>query len=189
MKVVGYDTETTGLAPGDHRIIEVALLTYDLRTEKLIDRYVQRINPQRAIDAAAQKVHKISISDLAGCPVWKDVAPEVHKRLSDADLIVAHNGDGFDAPFTNYELKRIGLTEIKTPWFDTMLEGRCATPEGSVPNLGKLCAAFDVPYSTGAAHAADYDVEVMMACFFKGVRWQSFTLPFDTTEIDLAAAA
>lgn len=188
MKVVGYDTETTGIAYGDHRIIEVALLTYDLASKKLLDSYVQRINPLRSIDAGAQKVHGISGSMLAGEPVWKDVAPEVHRRLADADLIVAHNGDGFDMPFTNYELARVGLPKIETPTFDTMLEGRFATPNGAVPNLGALCMSLGVDYGTGAgkAHAADYDVIVMMECFFRAYAWGAFRL---SEEMTLAVAA
>lgn len=174
MKIAGYDTETTGLAPGDHRFIEVAILTYDLKTEALIDRYVQRINPQRSIDAGAQKVHGISLQALSGCPYWQDVAPEVHKRLEDADLIVAHNGDGFDMPFTNYELRRVGLPEITTPTVDTMLQGRFATPNGAVPNLGLLCQACGVAYDPSKAHAADYDVEVMIRSFFNARRWGQF---------------
>ncbi|TXN08952.1 3'-5' exonuclease [Methylobacterium sp. WL103] len=179
MKVAGYDTETTGIAYGDHRIIEVAVLTYDLATERLLDRYVQRINPLRSIDAGAQRVHGISLAMLSGEPVWKDVAPQVHRRLAAADLIVAHNGIGFDMPFTNYELARVGLPKLETPVLDTMLEGRFATPNGAVPNLGALCTALGVDYGTGAgkAHAAHYDVEVMMQCFFRGVRWRAFNLP------------
>lgn len=190
MKIAGYDTETTGIAYGDHRIIEVAILTYDLATERLLDRYVQRIHPQRSIDAGAQRVHNIALADLVGEPVWKDVAPEVHRRLAGADLIVAHNGDGFDMPFTNYELARVGLPQITVPTFDTMLQGRFATPNGAVPNLGALCLACGVDYGTGLgkAHAADYDVEVMMQSFFNALRWGAIQLPEEINR-DIAIAA
>lgn len=181
MIIAGLDIETTGLlekdgTPGDHRIIEVCAQLWDLETATLRFNFVQRIDPQRAIAAAAQAVHKITTADLVGKPVWEEVAPKLHAVCRKADLIVAHNGDGFDKPFVNGEFKRIGLPAVE-PWFDTMLEGRWSTPTGAVPSLQALCFACDVDYDPDAAHAADYDVGVMMDCFFKGLRWGWYALP------------
>lgn len=170
------DTETTGLEWGDHRFIEV--FVHRLGTDgKSLEEKLFRIHPQRSIQPAAQAVHKISLADLAGCPAWEDVAPDIHSMLSRCDLLVAHNGEGFDLPFLNYEFERVGLPKLKVPMFDTMLEGRWATPIGKVPNLGELCWACEVDYDGSKAHAADYDVRVMMDCFFKGVEWGFFSPP------------
>lgn len=179
--ICGLDLETTGLLekdgkPGDHRIIEVCAQLWNADTKTRVFNFVQRIDPQRAIAAQAQAIHGISSADLIGKPTWEMVAPKLHAVISKASLIVAHNGAGFDEPFLNGEFERIGLPRVG-PWFDTMLEGRCATPTGAVPNLGALCFAFGVNYDTEKAHAADYDVEVMMACFFRGLDWGHFALP------------
>ena len=98
----------------------------------------------------------------------EEVAPKLIRVMQKADLIVAHNGHGFDMPFTAGEILRIGQPLPKTPCFDTMLEGRWATPMGKLPSLRELCFACGVEYDTEKAHAADYDVDVMMASFFVG---------------------
>ncbi|MCK1543353.1 3'-5' exonuclease [Bradyrhizobium sp. 179] len=182
MLIVGSDTETTGLlakdgTPGDARIIEVYAGLWDTDKRQQVDELFLRINPQRSIDVAAQRVHKIALADLTGCPIWKDVAEQVRDFHEQGDVVVGHNWDGFDKPFIDGELVRVGLPKLTKPTFDTMLEGRWATPMGTVPNLGALCFACDEPYDPALAHAADYDVHRMMACFFKALDWGFFTLP------------
>lgn len=177
--ILGADIETTGLlnpdgTPGDHRIIEFYGGLWDFHSRELVDSLLLRIQPMRAIAPAAQAVHHISASELEGCPIWEDVGEQVRTFLRRGDLIVGHNWDGFDKPFIDGELARIKLPAVGKATFDTMLQGRCATAMGTVPNLGALCWAFDVPYDTTLAHKADYDVGVMMQAFFKGVDWGWF---------------
>jgi DNA polymerase-3 subunit epsilon len=181
--IAGFDTETTGLdqAKG-HRIIEVAAILYNLDTGDRVGKFVQRINPQRPIDPGAQAVHGISFEDVSSCPVWDDVAPKLVKILNRCDAIVAHNGESFDMPFLNAELNRVGIAGVRTPLVDTMVQGRWATPMGKFPNLGELCFACGVNYDPEKAHAADYDVEVMMQSFFTGYRRGFFTVPLTKLE-------
>jgi DNA polymerase-3 subunit epsilon len=168
----GVDIETTGLLEPEHRIVEVYVGHYDLREGIKHDGKVWRIHPQRSITAAAQSVHHIAITDLEGCPVWTDVATEIRDWLEAADIHVAHNGEEFDLPFINAELERIKLPRLtKKPLIDTMLECRWATPTGAVPNLAALCWACGIEYDPAKAHAASYDVDVMMGSFFRGVEW------------------
>jgi DNA polymerase-3 subunit epsilon len=178
MLIAGSDIETTGLEPGDHRIIEAYVGLYDLSTRKLVDKYFTRIDPQRTIQPAAQAVHKIALSDLQGEPLWKDVAPTFHAILerADVDLVVGHNWRDFDGPFVDYEMVRVGLPKLTKPIFDTMQEGRFATPTGLVPNLGALCWACGIEYDASQAHAAEYDVDVMMQAFFRGLDWGFFKI-------------
>lgn len=185
--VTGWDTETTGIQPGDHRFVEVAALTYDLDTEKLVDSYVTKIDPQRSIPADVIRIHGIDAAAVVGAPLWSEVAPELHKRLSGSLFTVAHNGEGFDLPFVNYEFARVKLPAITTPLVDTMLHGRFTTPYGAVPNLRVFCEALGVPYDPALAHRAEYDVDVMMRAFFNARRWGAFKdLP---EEMTLALAA
>lgn len=185
MLITGLDLETTGIEQADgHRIIEVALLTYDAKTRKLVDSYIQRIDPERAISAGAQDVHGISYEELVGCPKWADVAPEVKKRLDAVDVMVAHNM-GFDGPFVGAELLRVGIDLPDVHPFCTMADARWACPDGKYPKLGELCFALGVEYDPSKAHGASYDTEVMMECFWRGLDRGFYTLP----ELTLKVAA
>lgn len=177
MDIIGLDTETTGLKQEDgHRIIEIALLTYDLDTCALKDTWIKRIDPQRPIDPKAQEVHGIAYTDLIGCPTWEEIAEEVARRMSSAGLLVAHNM-GFDGPFIGAELVRVGQKVPDVHALCTMENARWACPDGKLPKLGELCFALGVPYDTSKAHGAEYDVSVMMDCFFKGLRRGFYSLP------------
>lgn len=179
--VAGTDIESTGLSQEDgHRIIEIAISMY--KTENGIDfrklgkTWVQRINPMRTIDAGAQAVHGISLADLKGCPEWEEVAPKVHKFLSYTDVLVAHNVR-FDAPFVALELARVGFDIPDFDTFCTMENGRQATAMGKLPSLAELAWAFGEVYDTSSAHAADYDIDLTMGLFFKGLKAGAFTVP------------
>ena len=177
MLIVGLDTETTGLEQEKgHRIIEIAMLTYDLETRALVDTWVQRVDPERSIDPGAQAAHGISYSELVGQPKWDDVAGEVSRRLGTAELLIAHNM-GFDGPFIAAELLRVGLEVPNVHSLCTMENARWACPDGKLPRLGELCFALGVDYDPAKAHGAEYDVSVMMASFFKGLDRGFYQLP------------
>ena len=187
MIVGGLDIETTGLEQEKgHRIIEIAVLPYlyDELTGTVTPKgkFVQRINPQRAIDPGAYAVHGISYEDLAYCPTLEEVAPKVVRLLSACNLLVAHNGNGFDLPFIAAELLRIGQPIPDVEAVDTMVQGRWATPMGKLPNLGEFCFATGVDYDKSKAHAAEYDVEVMMEGFFVALRKGFIQLPMKMKE-------
>lgn len=185
MIVAGIDTETTGLLTPDHRIIEVYIGLW--KDGRKVFQYDQRIDPQRAIAADAQKVHGISMGDLMGKPIWSAVAPNVVKVLEKADVFVAHNGEEFDFPFLDMELKRVGLALPERASFDTMKMGRWAVADGKNPRLGELCWSCGVDYDASKAHAASYDVDVMMECFFRGVDWGFYHLPPVAPALEQAA--
>lgn len=174
--IAGWDLETTGLEIGDHRIIEVYIGLYKLDGTKIFA-FEQRIDPERSIAVDAQRVHGISSADLIGKPTWSTVAPAVHKVLSKATHTVAHNGKHFDEPFLRYELQREKLEMPTVPLIDTMLECIWATPDGKRPSLQELCFTMGEEYDTAKAHAAHYDVDQMMACFFKALNQGWITLP------------
>lgn len=167
--ILGFDTETTGVNPenGD-KIIEIALIGYDLAGNK-ISEYIKRIDPERPIDPKAQAVHGIAYADLVGCPKFADVAQEISDLIQGASLIVAHNFK-FDGAFITAELSNAGVKVPQTPSFCTMENGRWACFDGKYPKLGELCFVLGVNYDPSAAHAASYDVEVMIECFFKAYK-------------------
>lgn len=184
------DVETTGLKQeSGHRLIEVAFGCHRYNTvtgehRQVGTTFVQRINPMRDIDPAAQNVHCISLADLRGCPVWEDIAPKINKILAMTHVFVAHNA-AFDAPFLALELIRAGYSAPRFQVFCTMENGRQATAFGKAPNLGELCWAMNVEYDPSAAHAADYDVKVLTKSYWEGIKRELFAAP----ETLLATAA
>lgn len=176
--VGGLDFETTGLdQEKGHRIIEVALTLHELDTRKRLGQFVTRVNPERSVDPDATAVHGIKFEDLISAPTWPSVAPKLSALVGKCHYVVAHNGEGFDAPFMVREFLRVGVPIPEFRVVDTMLQGRWATPDGSVPNLGALCFACGVDYDKAQAHAALYDVDRMMDCFFSQFENGFFTLP------------
>lgn len=169
---IGLDIETTGLEPGDHRIIELFM---DLREDGArIDTWHAFIDPKRSIDPKALAVHKITPAMLAGKPDWESLAKRANAFMERADAFVAHNAD-FDIGFLRYEFARVGLVLPKRPVIDTMAF-TWATPDGKSPSLKDLCFACGVDYAetttTGTgAHAADYDVGVMLECLYRARAW------------------
>lgn len=91
------DTETTGLSPQQgHRLIEVGCLEMiNRRITK--NRFHYYINPKRAIDAGAVKVHGITEEFLKDKPVFEDIAEALFEFLNGAELII-HNAP-FDLSF------------------------------------------------------------------------------------------
>lgn len=161
--IIGLDTETTGLNPELDRIIELSMGAYE-DDGKFIKNLTLRFNPERPIDPRAQAVHGISIEELYDKPKFGECADEILAMLNSAKLVVIHNA-AFDVPFVSNELLRCGRQLPTTFVYDT-LQSRWATPTGKVPKLSELCWSLDVDYQPQLAHSADYDVSVMMQCFF-----------------------
>jgi len=182
--ICGIDTETTSKLSPDHRIIELHLQKWDFdpvtfERKKISDK-TWRINPERSIDPKAYAVHKISLDDLAGKPNFAACGREIVAAMADVDLFVGHNGDEFDRIFLRLEIERTMPDLLPAldgqKWFDTMQNGRWATPWGKAPTLAELAFATDVPYDTTEAHAAEYDVDRTMRCFFFGIQTGFFVL-------------
>lgn len=176
------DTETTGLCEPEHRIIEVYIDLIHVESRKKLFSFNKRINPKRSIVAEAQRVHGISYNDVMNEPDWETIGPKVHQVISKSDMIVAHNA-AFDVEFLNMEFKRIGLAPLTQHVFCTMENGVWAAPTGKKPSLQELCFACEIPYDPALAHAADYDVDRMNECFFRGLDWGFYKLPAEELKV------
>jgi DNA polymerase-3 subunit epsilon len=179
MNLAFIDIETTGLdQSAGHRIIEVAIKEFTHNGD-LVKTLVERINPERPIDAESERVHGILIKDLEKCLTWDSVGIEVAKFLESADVLIAHNLD-FDKPFLDAELARIGLTAVPMQSYCTMKNGRWACFDGKLPKLQELCFALGVEYDPAQAHSAEYDLNVLAVCYFAGASRGFFEFPVAT---------
>lgn len=116
------DTETTGLVPGEHEVVQLAALAYDCVTLKPYAdgefcSYLRPLHPEKA-QAKALEVNGLSLDFLALQPhpaeVWKKFLTFLRQfnktgNAFDAPLIAGKNIRNFDIPFINK------LSELYSP--------------------------------------------------------------------------
>lgn len=101
MKLVAFDTETTGTNPEKDRIIEITLAEPDRAAR------TWRVNPGVPIPAGATEIHGIRDADVADAPTFATVAPILEPMLDGATL-VGYNSRSFDTLILDAELRRAG---------------------------------------------------------------------------------
>lgn len=166
--LTGLDTETTGLkVEKGNRIIEICCQVFSWPERKKVINMTQRFTNQGVkMEPKAQAVHGISAADLVGKPRFDSFAPKLSAIFKKSKVIVAHNAM-FDMGFLAHHMAEAGhpLPEDLII-YDTMNEGMMASYDSKPPSLREFCWAMGVEYNEAEAHAADYDVDVMMAAFF-----------------------
>src|SRR5271165_7215214 len=154
-----FDTETTGLDPlnGD-RVIEVAAL--ELINELPTGRHFHAlIDPQRDIPPDASRIHGLTAVDLAGKPVFADVAGDLAAFLGDSRLI-AHNAP-FDFDFLDMEFGCADLPPLaRDRMIDTLALAKARFP-GMPNSLDALCRRFAIDLSARTAHNALLDCRLL----------------------------
>ena len=92
MREIVLDTETTGLSPdnGD-RIVEIGCveLINHVPTQNTFQVY---LNPEREMDAGAEKVHGLTNEFLSDKPKFIEIVDDFLDFIGDSKL-VAHNAD------------------------------------------------------------------------------------------------
>ncbi len=183
--IIGLDTETTGLHvdKGD-RIIEFCGMVYKASTRKRLINLTKRFtNEGKEINKKAQEVHGISAADLVGKPKFSTFAPQLAKIFEKAKIMVAHNAE-FDVKFLAVQMAEAGYPlPPDLIIFDTMGEGMTTSYDAKPPSLREFCWAMGIEYDPALAHAAEYDVQVMMDAFFVALERGHLTLPEMTQEI------
>ena len=113
--LVFFDLETTGLNIASDRIVELSY--YKVFPDGSSEGKTFRIKPtmmmlgqevQMHISDEASAVHGIYDEDLAMCPTFKDIVPQLVAALEDADL-AGYNSNHFDLPLLAEELLRAGV--------------------------------------------------------------------------------
>ena len=159
MREIVWDTETTGIFPGDgHRIVEIGAVEMvgKVLTGKSFHTY---IDPCRAMPRDAQNVHGLSSAFLTGQPVFEMVIDGFLAFIADSPL-VAHNA-AFDMEFLNTELKRAGMPAIpQSRSIDTLEISRKINP-GTKHTLDALCNRYGIDLSGRTKHGALVDAELL----------------------------
>lgn len=118
------DIETTGLDPGNDRIIEIGGILH--ANGRNISTFEVLINPGIPIKLDAARVNRINQSMLEGKPAIEEIIPDFLNFIENS-VLVAHNAE-FDFGFINKALARTGRTHLQNPVIDTIGMARSAFP-------------------------------------------------------------
>ncbi len=169
------DTETTGLEPGEHRIVEIGAL--ELINHVPTGRtYHQYINPRRPMPAEAEAIHGITEDFLRDKPVFEEVAQAFIDFIGTGTLVI-HNAK-FDVKFLNFELGRVNKAPIRFDRvIDTLDMARNRFP-GAQNSLDALCRRFRIDSAKRVKHGALLDSELLADVYIEliGGRQGGFSL-------------
>ncbi len=172
MRQIILDTETTGLNArlGD-RVIEIGCVEMVARrfTGNDFHRYV---NPERAVEDGALRVHGITNEFLQDKPRFAEVAAELLDYVRGAELVI-HNA-AFDVEFLNVELERLGfepLTSHVAGVVDSLATARELHP-GKRNSLDALCERYQVDNSHRTLHGAVLDARLLAEVYLAMTRGQ-----------------
>src|SRR5712692_8837809 len=104
IEFVILDTETTGLRPGHHRVIELAGIR--MRAGEVIDSFQSLLNPGIRLPAFIIQFTGITQEMVEKAPRASEVFPDF-LRFLDGAILVGHNL-GFDIGFLSYEAQLLG---------------------------------------------------------------------------------
>jgi len=140
MKIVCFDTETTGLDVQKEHIIQLSLVKVDTDTWSVMDQRDWYILPEGpfTIPAEAEAVHHISKAFLLENGVSLRSVYDDLVAFTDGCDMLSYNGNGYDAPILHYNLKRLGLDfafDGRT-WYDALVLERIHTA-GQVDENGE----------------------------------------------------
>jgi DNA polymerase III subunit epsilon len=185
MRQLILDTETTGLDPKDHRIIEIAAV--ELVDRRPTGRNVHfYVNPDREIDLGASDVHGLSWEMLRDKPKFGEIADEFIAFARGAQWII-HNAP-FDVAFLDGEFTRLGMSTsaaIAAEVVDTLALAREQFP-GKRNNLDALCERFGVANAHRTLHGALLDAQLLAEVYLAMTRGQeSLTIDIVTPRAEV----
>lgn len=110
--ITALDIETTGLSKKDCGICQLSMVKMDddLNVIKTWDRYIKP-RPDAVWNDNAMNCSGITPEMVANEPTIKDLAKEIVDFIGDDDILT-FNGNSFDLPFLQEELKRAGVNLI-----------------------------------------------------------------------------
>jgi DNA polymerase III epsilon subunit family exonuclease len=160
-------TETTGLFPMMHRLVEVGAVRFQLDSREIAT-FQQLINPHIPIPPEVQRVHGITDAMVQGKPTVERVLPEFIEFLGAPNtLLLAYNAS-FDLGFLALALIRFGIVYPPHDAFDTLDIARRLYPTWLSRSLEHMATRLNV--ANGAAHRALSDARLVKDVFLAVLR-------------------
>ncbi len=160
IEFVVVDTETTGLRPGHHRVIELAGIR--MRAGEVIGTFQSLLNPGIRLPAFIVQFTGIKQEMVATAPKAHEVFLDF-LHFIDGAVLVGHNV-GFDIGFLSYEARLLGY-DFPIDGLDTIPLARRFLPGLRRFKLDKVANHLKIP--TANRHRALGDAQVTAAIFMK----------------------
>jgi len=167
-----FDTETTGVDPFIHRIVELAVVK--LKDGEAIDSRTWLLNPQRFIPEEASTIHGITGEMVADAPLFGEVYDEF-LAFVEGCVLVAHNAQ-FDINFINQECARAQVPPPEVPVFDSLRLFRTWFPDRSSYTLESMAEELEI--TEDAFHRAEADSLYAGLIFYEGLQREEKELTF-----------
>jgi len=162
---VVFDTETTGLLPGQgDEIVQIAAVR--IVNGRRVDGEVfdTLVNPRRGIPLSSTEVHGISEAMVVDAPFIEEVAARFHK-FTEGAVLIAHNAP-FDMEFLRRVEGKIGL-RFDNPVLDTVLLSAVVYGQHEVHSLDALTHRLGITIPQEARHTAIGDTVATADAFLK----------------------
>jgi DNA polymerase III subunit epsilon len=159
---IAFDTETTGLFPIMHRLVEVGAVRFRLDGRELATFQIL-IDPEIPIPNDVQRVHGITDAMVRGQPTIEHVLPRFIEFLGDSDTILLAHNAAFDLGFLAMALTRLGMGFPPHDLFDTLDLARRLFPTWFSHSLEKVAVALKV--ANGPQHRALSDARSVKEVF------------------------
>lgn len=191
MRILVFDTETSGLDPQWNVILQLSYQIVDSdswATIKTVNHYFAWPDNKARVSEGAISVNGLTEDVLSGKHLSnrKAALEEFVADKDSCDLLVAHNLD-FDKKFIIASCREEGVKFANSGWvqsYDTMkrMTNYCQIPKdwGSGykwPKLTELADCLDIVYSHISLHDSSNDVELTKQCFKKIVNQGLYGLP------------
>ncbi|RME89584.1 MAG: 3'-5' exonuclease, partial [Candidatus Hydrogenedentota bacterium] len=157
---IAIDTETTGLNPWKHELLEIGALRFSL--EKDLESFEILIQPKKKQDPRARKVHNITNEELEEKGVTLDNAIPKFLEFIDNDPLIFHNAP-FDLSFLTLAIKETKHPLPTNLYYDHLWLSRQYFPKRQSHSLENIRTELNM--SEEGAHRALYDAKATAEAF------------------------
>lgn len=169
---VAVDTETGGLNPWVHDVIEIGAARFHLQ-KGIEERFQVLIRPQAKQDPRARAVHNISNEELEEKGIDSHTAMQRFTEFVKNDPLVFHNAP-FDISFLIIALQKNKMPLLQNYYYDNLFLSRKYFKERKSHSLAALKQTLKI--ETGQAHRALSDAEATAMVFMETIRQKLSTI-------------
>lgn len=149
MKLLFFDLETTGLSRAKDEIINIAAISYDTETEKIIDTFDIFIKPSKPIPWTIERLTGITNQQVKDCVNESlgvyDFQRWVEKQQ--CDKVVGHNIIRFDIPFVSEKCRQYSIeNQLPIESIDTLNLAKEVYHEGKLENYNYTTAKGNLSF-------------------------------------------